>query len=183
MTKRYVVGGPSNSGKSTFLHSLKKHLEDEYGLAVAYYELDVWSRSLPAFEGKIPFEGRPKVTGLDWDWKTPLDAEIAAFNASTADIVLGDMPGGKKIDEAHDYMVEHARADAAISVSRDTKGLQEWSAYFAGKGLPVAYDVLTFQEGRVPLILVGMDRVIRPSDAGVVGFGRHLLADMARKKK
>lgn len=181
MAKKYIVGGPSNSGKSTFLLSLIEHLKSEYGLTAESIELDVWSRSYPAFRGEIPFKGRPKTVGLDWDWKTPLDAELKRFNAATSDIVFGDMPG-KAIDEASEYMLENAEADAGIAISRSTDGLEAWSKFFSDKCLPVAYEILTFAEGRVPLILVGMDRVIRPDHGDVVAFGQRFAADLVRKK-
>ena len=115
-TKRYLVGGPQNSGKSTYVLSLAKRLQSGHGLRARAIELDVWSGSYPAFRGEVSFKDRPKQFGLAWDWKTPLDERIKEFNEAPDDIVLGDLPGAK-IDEATDYMCKNAKADGAIVVS------------------------------------------------------------------
>lgn len=177
MAKRYLVGGPSNSGKSSLLLSSVEFFRTGYlrdTLSAVSIELDVWSLSYPAFRGEIPFEGRPKTVGLDWDWKTPLDLKLKEFNEAGADIVLGDLPGGKRIDEAHDYMIANAKADGAIVVSRSLEGLAEWRAYFLGKGLKVMLTVLTVPDEAPTLTLAAPPRSIDPEHDSVLDFAEAL---------
>lgn len=164
---RYFVGGPSNSGKSTLVLSLVERLRLD-GRSAEAVELDVWSNSYPAFAGEVTFEGRPKRKGLDWDWQTPLAARLDAFNASTAEVVFGDMPGAR-IDAATDAMCRGGRADAAIVVSATTQGLEEWTVYFASQGIRVAHRCLTFKDAP-PHVLTGLCRTIQPDRADIGAF-------------
>lgn len=177
MQRKYLVGGPSNSGKSTFVLSLAEHLRRDFSLSVDAIEFDVWSGSYPAFEGKIGFKERPKRFGLDWDWKTPLDERIARFNASNAEIVFGDMPG--ILDEAIRYMVEHAEADGGLVVSRTADGIVEWEKFFCENGLSVANRWLTFKD-EPPVILVGMDRNVDPDHSDVVASATFITRDLLK---
>ena len=170
MTKRYIVGGPPHSGKSTYVLSLTRRLTERLGRSALAVEFDVWSSSYPAFEGKIPFEGRPKRFGLDWDWQTPLDERIAQFNAATADVVFGDLPGAK-IDAATDRMCREAKADGAIVVSRTLEGLKLWRQAFEERGVKVVLECLSVQ-GEVPLVLRDTNRTIDAAHPDVA-----LLAD------
>jgi hypothetical protein len=165
-TKRYLVGGPQNSGKSTYVLSLAKRLTMGHGLRARAIELDVWSGSYPAFEGKVSFKDRPKKFGLDWDWRTPLDERIRDFNEAADDVVLGDLPGAK-IDEATDHMCAAANADGAIVVSRTLDGLAQWREAFEARGVKVVYECLTFQGGRAPLVLRDMSRNVDPEHPDV----------------
>lgn len=158
MTKRYLVGGPPNSGKSTYVLSLTRRLTGSLGRSALAVELDVWSSSYPAFEKKIPFEGRPKRFGLDWDWQTPLDERIRQFNGATEDFVFGDLPGAK-IDAATDRMCRETRADGAIVVSRTLDGLKLWRQAFEERGIKVVLECLSVQ-GQVPLVLRDMNRIV-----------------------
>jgi hypothetical protein len=157
-TKRYLVGGPSNSGKSTYVLSIVKRLNAGHGLRARAIELDVWSGSYPAFAGEVSFKDRPKHFGLEWDWKTPLDERIAEFNGAAEDVIFGDLPGAK-IDEATDYMCAQAEADGAIVVSRTLDGLAQWRKAFEDRGVPVVYECLSYQ-GQAPLVLRDMHRTV-----------------------
>ncbi len=173
MAKRYLVGGPPNSGKSTYVLSLVGRLGSGLGRTAVAVELDVWSRSYPAFEGKVSFEDRPKRFGLDWDWKTPLDECLEEFNTAPADIVFGDLPGAK-IDAATDYMIANAEADGAIVVSRTLDGLRLWREAFETRGMPVVLECLSVQ-GHSPLMLRDMGRKIDPMHPDVASFVERLI--------
>lgn len=168
MAKRYLVGGPPNSGKSTYVLSLVSRLGTGLGKTAVAIELDVWSRSYPAFAGKVSFDDRPKRFGLDWDWQTPLDERLEEFNTSSAEIVLGDLPGAK-IDAATDHMIANANADGAIVVSRTLDGLQLWREAFESRGMPVVLECLSVQ-GHAPLMLRDMDRKVDPAHPDVASF-------------
>jgi len=174
-TKRYLVGGPSNSGKSTYVLSLTRRLSGGHGITARAIELDVWSGSYPAFQGEISFKDRPKHFGLDWDWKTPLLARIREFNESTEDIVFGDLPGAK-IDEATYHMFANCRADGAIIVSRTLEGLKLWREAFEKGGVPVVHECLSVH-GQAPLILRDMNRVVDANHADVAILSARLTAN------
>lgn len=174
MTKRYLVGGPPNSGKSTYVLSATKRIRSALGRTALAFELDVWSGSHAAFEGKYSFKDRPKKTGLDWDWKTPLDERLAQFNAADADVVFGDLPGAK-IDAATDYMCANAKADGAIVVSRTRDDLKQWREAFEARGIPVVLECLSMQ-GDSPLVLRDMGRIVDPSHPDVALPAARMLA-------
>ncbi len=157
MTKRYLVGGPQNSGKSTYVLSVVQRLGGGHGVRARAVELDVWSGSYPAFRGEVSFKDRPKKTGLDWDWKTPLEQRLAEFNGADDDYVFGDLPGAK-IDEATHYMCEQAKADGAIVVSRSLEGLVQWREAFEKHGIPIVHECLSMQGQAAPLVLRDMHR-------------------------
>lgn len=167
-TRRYLVGGPSNSGKSTYVLSLAKRLSGGHGQKTRAVELDVWSGSYPAFRGEVSFKDRPKQFGLEWDWKTPLDERLKEFNEATDDIVLGDLPGAK-IDAATDYMCANAKADGAIVVSRTLDGLKLWREAFEARGIRVVHECLSIQ-GQAPLVLRDMDRIVDDAHPDVAFF-------------
>lgn len=178
MQRKYLVGGPSNSGKSTFVLSLAEHLRRDLCLSVDAIEFDVWSSSYPAFEGRVDFKDRPKRFGLDWDWKTPLDERIAAFNGSGAELVFGDMPG--ILDDAIRHMVRNARAHGGLIVSRTNEGITEWEKFFLEERLPIVHRWRTFMDEEPPLILVGMDRNIDPDHNDIVRSAAFLTRDLLK---
>ena len=158
MSQRYLVGGPANSGKSTYVLSLVRRLGDGHGVRARAVELDVWSGSYPAFRGEVTFKDRPKKTGLDWDWKTPLDQRLTEFNGAEEDFVFGDLPGAK-IDQATDYMCANAKADGAIVVSRTLEGVAQWRQAFESRGIKVVHECLSMQ-GQAPLVLRDLNRTV-----------------------
>ncbi len=173
-TKRYLVGGPANSGKSTYILSLTRRLNEGHGLRARAVELDVWSGSYPAFRGEVSFKDRPKHSGLDWDWKTPLDERLREFNGAAEDLVFGDLPGAK-IDAATDYMCTAAQADGAIVVSRTLDGLKQWREAFEARGIRVVHECLSIQ-GREPLVLRDLGRSVDPGHADVAAFASRVIA-------
>lgn len=174
--RRFLVGGPTNSGKSTFSLTLVAHLRERLGLSAEAIELDVWSRSFAAFRGETPFETRPKDSGLEWDWRTPLRRQLALFHASRCNVVLGDLPG--QLDEAIAFICRAAPGASALVVSRDIAGLEEWGTFFERRGIPVAHRCLTFLD-RHPHVLTGLSRRLDPDHADVAGFAAALQAGLA----
>jgi hypothetical protein len=171
MATRLLIGGPSNSGKSTFVLSLVDCLRMA-GVTANAHELDVWSNSYVAFRGEVLFATRPKRQGLDWDWQTPLKERIDAFNADDADFVFGDLPG--KLDEAITHACMNVRVTGALVISRKLDAITEWEDFFGKNGVPVIQSFLTFQD-RPPVILVGMNRQCDPNHRDVKAFGDMLL--------
>jgi hypothetical protein len=171
VTRRYLVGGPSNSGKSTFTLTLVAHLCERRGLSAEAIELDVWSRSFAAFRGETTFAARAKDRGLDWDWQSPLRQQIAAFNASRCDIVLADLPG--QLDEAIAFICDRVSGAQALVVSRTLEGLDEWGGFFERHGVPVAQRCLTFLDWP-PHLLVGLNRQVDPDQPDVAALGAAL---------
>ncbi|MEK9152619.1 MAG: hypothetical protein AAB692_04600 [Patescibacteria group bacterium] len=175
MAKRFLIGGPSNSGKSTFVLSLAEHLQRDRGLSVEAFEFDVWSGSYPAFRGEVTFKDRPKKFGLNWDWQTPLRARINSFQISQADVVFGDLPG--ILDEAIDLMCREAKADAALVVSHSQAGLVEWQKFFEDRGVPVEWRILTYKDNP-PLVVSGMNRQLVPGHDDIVQFAAKLVGKL-----
>jgi len=183
-TQRILVGGPSNSGKSTYVLSLVDRLCSGMDLRARAVELDVWSGSYPAFRGEAAFEGRAKHFGLDWDWKTPLDERLKEFNEADEDVVFGDLPGAK-IDQATEYICREAKATGAIVISRTLDGLTLWRDAFAGYGVVVVHECLSHR-GRAPLVLRDMGRIVDPRHADVAFLAQRIVdgaSDRAERER
>lgn len=174
-TQRYLVGGPANSGKSTFVLSVTRRLNNGLGLSARAVELDVWSGSYAAFEGEYSFKDRPKRFGLDWDWRTPLDERLRQFNEADEDFVFGDLPGAK-IDEATEHMCRSADADGAIVLSRTLEGLQTWREAFRRFGVKVVHECLSVQ-GQTPLVLHDMHRSVDPLHPDVAFLTERIMGE------
>lgn len=174
MTQRYFVGGPSNSGKSTFILSLVEHLQKWRDCTALAIELDVWSRSYPAFRGEVTFEDRPKQFGLEWDWQSPLLEQLQNFKNATEDFVFGDMPG-KCIDEAIEFMCDNGGSAEAIVISHSVEDMNEWVEFFTKRNIHVVQRFLSVQDSSNLQLLHDMDRKIVPDDVFVASFGHNLL--------
>ena len=173
MTQRYLVGGPSNSSKSTFVLSLVQ-CHRAAGFTAEAVEFDAWSNSYAAFEGKVDFDKRPKRFDLKWDWKTELDKRLQTFNTSQADFVFGDMPG--VLGAACTRMCEKAEPTGAIVISRTLEELRAWKRFFHDDfDIPIIEMYLSTQKV-VPLILPDMNRKIDPDNACVKAFAQRLQA-------
>ncbi len=171
MTKRYLVGGPSNSGKSTFALSLVKHLNC-LGISAEAVELDVWGNSYPAFRGEVPFHDRPKHKDFNWNWESALRGRLKQFQGSEAKYVFGDMPG--KLGRASAFICDNAKPDGAIVVSRSLEGVLEWRRVFEDWFFPIVAEILTMMEMQ-PIIVVGMDRVVSGDKPDIRSFAEQLI--------
>ena len=79
MAIRIVVGGQMNSGKSTLVASIYKHLQAS-GLNVGMHELDVFSDTLPCILGSKPWSLRDKRESGRWQ-NDAIDHRLCEFAA------------------------------------------------------------------------------------------------------
>ncbi|MEK9152433.1 MAG: hypothetical protein AAB692_03640 [Patescibacteria group bacterium] len=174
MTRRLLVGGPSSSGKSTFVLSLVEHIRARGETAEAL-ELDQWSNSYAAFRGEIPFEGRQKRFDLAWDWKGAVAPLIERFKNSDADVVFGDLPGVLGAANSHMCELTAPFADGAVIISRTLEGLKDWRRFFRDDyGLRIVREYVSVQKSR-PIVLPDMNRIIDPASPFVRDFAVSLL--------
>jgi len=169
--KKFLVGGPSNSGKSTLVHCWVEWFR-ERGSSARAIELDVWSNSYPSFQGVTPFEGRQKRTDLHWDWKTALRERMAAFRASDSDVTFGDMPG--KLGRACTLMCRELKPDGAIVVSRTLEGLEDWKGFFADFDIPIVLECISLKKAR-PQVVAGLHRVVDASHPDAIRLAQLLM--------
>lgn len=176
MAKRYLIGGPSNSGKSTFILSVAEALKGA-GLEAASIELDVWSNSYPAFRGEVTFEARPKrfdANPRDLWWREALAPRIADYLREDRDIAFGDLPG--VLGAANSWTCERVweKTDGAIVVAKDERGIKEWKRFFESDfRLPVIAALLSIPKS-VENVLPDMDRRVDPENPFVRWFGEML---------
>lgn len=175
MTKRYLVGGPANSGKSTLVLSLTQSLE-QAGFSARAIEFDLWSNSYPAFEGLVPFGQRDKRFDLRWEWQEPLIDRLNEFMKDRSAFVFGDMPG--KLGEACAFMCRSVQesCDGAIVVSRTLEGIRDWSSFFDDFDIPVIKEVLSVR-GTRPLVIADLDRKVDASHSDVLAIGKYLFPE------
>jgi hypothetical protein len=175
MSRRYLVGGPKNSGKSTFVLSLTEYLKSR-GRTAEAVELDIWGNSYPAFRGEVSFDERPKSDHLDWPWREKLQPRLDQYLASDAEFVFGDMPGVWGAAICHMCEQIGKKTDGAFVVSRTLEGLDEWRRFFAKDFfIRIAFECLTMTKRR-PLVIVGMNRLVQGDHPDVVPFAEALLA-------
>jgi GTPase SAR1 family protein len=117
---KIVIGGVSNTGKSTLVASFA------WKLKVRAISLDVWDNTLPYIcKGLAVPEDRPKVPkGYVKDERIYL--AIEQFKR-TQGVIIGDLPGGK-IANCVKEMV--GCADVAIVIGRDQASIEYWQDVF-----------------------------------------------------
>lgn len=139
---KVVVGGPPNSGKSTFTAVLRKHIRQILG---GRAPPDVFqSLTLDLVDNSVEWMDDP--TG---DTPRRIDGEFNEENAEQrrdqfadidADLVVADAPG--EIDNLTRILAEPA--DALIIVSNDQEGIEEWRAFAEEEGIEVYATFETF---------------------------------------
>lgn len=159
-----VVGGPPNSGKSTFAESLVRALQNQGVLAEAV-DLDSWSPTLSLIKGEISKEERDAMKRKSI---SPGDIQEAADRLRKArknyDIVVGDAPGGISPDVKPIYRA----ATHAIILCRDDKReeIDEWKMFFSTLELRIIAVIISKASGEETIrggdliegTLVGLDR-------------------------
>jgi GTPase SAR1 family protein len=172
MTKRYLVGGPKGSGKSTLVLSLVEHLRQR-GLTAVALELDQWSDSYRAIKGEIADTDRRKRFDLKWPWEDALAPLIEHFNHGTEDIIFGDMPG--VLGVVNSCICALSAPDGAIIVSKSIEGIKDWRRFFKDDfGITIAHTILSVQ-GMEPTIILDTNRRIDPNHPHVVSFTNEML--------
>jgi CRISPR-associated protein Csx3 len=178
---RIIVGGPPNSGKSTFVIRLSRSLW-EIGVDVKRVELDAWAPTLDYIDGKITKEERDsqKRSAISGE-----DAEKSAqrFQESSKDasVVIGDCPG--KISEELRIIMRNATHSIILCRADQINEMSAWRAFFSGLGIPVVAELVSDLKGTEGIFpgnfevlkgrFVGLDRTTRKSPA-ISQFAFHL---------
>ena len=94
MAIKIVVGGPPQSGKSTFTTRLVRTLLKERGVDVDNMGLDPWDRTLDVILERIP-ESERKQNMSKKEAIEALRKKASSFNklSKKHDVVVGDLPG------------------------------------------------------------------------------------------
>jgi hypothetical protein len=162
---RLVVGGPPNSGKSTFARSLAMAFQDQ-GLGAETAELDLWSPTQDYLMGKISKEER----------ETKKRAKISMHEANVRarefirasdkyEVVIGDSPG--ELSTESDVILKEA-THAIILCREDRVGdSKQWEDRFKTLGVPVI-GILTSSR-------------TSPESANSNGYVQGIIADLGRK--
>lgn len=142
---RIIVGGPPNSGKSTFSERLVRALQDQ-GVDAETIDLDIWSPTLDFIKGDITMDERNRQKRQD---VTEKDAKAAAKRfrdfSKKHDVIIGDAPGG--ISELSKIIVN--KGTHGIIVCRDDKTdeIESWKQFFEENDVELVAIVYTSMEG------------------------------------
>ena len=158
------MGGPPNSGKSTFSESLVRALQDQ-GVSAEAVDLDPRSPTLSFIKGKISREERGRLKRSRISEKDIQDAVARLKQASRDhDFVIGDAPGGISDDIRPIYRL----ATHAMILCREDKQteIDKWKAFFNTMNLRIVATIITRTSGVEQMqsgdpikgTLVGLDR-------------------------
>jgi len=131
MVARFVVGGPPNSGKSTFVMSLVRALQ-ETGVDVYPFDQDIFSPTVDLIAGRTTPEERQsrkrKISGEEAVRLLNYVAESFRQLSEKHKVVIGDLPG-RVSDDLKPVLKQ---ATHAIIVCREDKEdeVQEWQGLF-----------------------------------------------------
>jgi MinD-like ATPase involved in chromosome partitioning or flagellar assembly len=159
-----IVGGPPNSGKSTFSESLVRALQDQ-GVSAEAVDLDPWSPTLSFIKGEISRNERDRLKRSKISAEDIGDAIARLSRASRDhDFVVGDAPGGISDEIRPIYRL----ATHAMILCREDKQaeIDRWKMFFNTVNLRIVATIRTRTSGveemragdLVEGTLVGLDR-------------------------
>ena len=159
-----IVGGPPNSGKSTFSESLVRALQDQ-GVSAEAVDLDPWSPTLGFIRGEISKSERDRLKRSKISTEDIKDAVTRLSQASRDnDFVIGDAPGGISDEIRPIYRL----ATHAMILCREDKQaeIDKWKMFFSTMNLRIVATIMTRTSGveemragdLVEGTLVGLDR-------------------------
>jgi len=160
---RIIVGGPPNSGKSTFAVSLAMAL-CSIGVNAIAKDLDLASETVKFITGEESWENRSKVK-KEWTIDLAKGAAKQFLEASSKyDVVIGDAPG--KIDMIT-WTISQEASHGSICCRDDCKNeIQEWKKLFKSLGKEVIVTVTSklsgvesiSVDGLIEATLIGLNR-------------------------
>jgi len=178
---RVTIGGPANSGKSTFAVSLSIALSN-MGVDSGLHEIDVYSDTHQCIRGDKPWSARQKRVHFPNGDLGDVEQVVERYRRDERTIVLGDLPGN--IHNPHlALMVRHAHA--AIILSKDVEGLNEWERFFEGRGIRVLIRVLSYLDSHLPMATLGdenlffvggLNRKLQSENEQVCNVARKIIA-------
>ncbi|MHB8566447.1 MAG: hypothetical protein ACYC7D_08570 [Nitrososphaerales archaeon] len=168
MTVRIVVGGPPNSGKSTFVINLKRALQDT-GVNAEFAELDPFASTLALLEGLMSEEERKmsKRKEISEDEIKKVAERLVGFDGKV-EIVLGDLPG--KITPQTKSLCRHATHAIIVCKDQAIEDIKAWRSFFDESDVPVISEIVSKIEGEESC-RIGQNKVI---EAVIVGLNREV---------
>lgn len=179
---RIIVGGPPNSGKSTFSVSLVRTFQ-KGGVDAKSVDLDPWAPTLELVKGNMTQDQRDRQKRSSITFEDVEDIHQRFKNASDEhDVVIGDAPGGISKEIRPIYAI----ATHGILVCRDdkTEEIKDWKDFFNSFGIDIIAIVVSKTENGekvmssdpIEIILSGLNR--EPRSTTVLGA----LSLLIRKK-
>lgn len=141
-----VIGGPPNSGKSTFTYGLIRLIQETLGIPgaspeFAYLTLDVWDKTL---NDLLAIDDGDPAPLSEEDEEQRVEDRANRFADMVNLLVLGDLPGGDP-DEYTRILAQPA--DAIIIVSQSPEGIETWRRFAQEQDIDVFATFETFQQG------------------------------------
>lgn len=132
---RIVVGGPPNSGKSTFSECIARALQD-LDIDAESIELDVFAETLDYIKGKISKEERERKK-REPVTKEKIEKAVKRFKdaSNEHDIVIGDAPGG--ISKESKLLCRMATHGIIICREDKSSEIEDWILFFKELNIPV----------------------------------------------
>lgn len=141
MSIRIVVGGPPNSGKSTFSESLVRAFQD-LSVDAESIDLDLYSPTLDWLQGKITKEQRDEQKRKSITAKEAKEAHRRFKDASKEhDVIVGDAPGG--ISEESKQICKAATHGIIVCRDDKTDQIKAWQNFFDDIGVDVIAVVIS----------------------------------------
>ncbi len=167
-----VIGGPANSGKSTFAVSLVRALQD-HGVDAETEDLDLWSPTIEFIRGKITQEQRDKLKKKAITTQQAKESKRILKRASrNHQVVVADAPGVI----SDELRIIFAGATHGVIVCReDMPGeVEAWTKFFDELKIHVIAVVTSRLEGEedvgsndiIKAVLVKLER--KPRDSPVL---------------
>lgn len=141
MAIRIIVGGPPNSGKSTFSESLVRALQDQ-GVDAESIDLDLWSPTLDFLQGKITKEQRDEQKRKSITSKETKEAYRRFKDSSQEhDVIVGDAPGG--ISKESKQICKAATHGIIVCRDDKTDQIKAWQDFFDDIGVDVVAVIIS----------------------------------------
>lgn len=172
---RLLVGGPANSGKSTFCTTLYRILRERPGVSVGLHEIDVYSDTHNPLLGKKPWADRRKNFGAV---RADIIRRVHEFATDPSDIVIGDLPGN--INHQH-LPIMMIGGTHGIFLGSTLDDYTKWLAAFETVGIQVCWKMVSVINGSIPSgidsetrIISQLDRRIRTDNSDIQAFADEL---------
>jgi signal recognition particle GTPase len=147
---RIVVGGPPNSGKSTFSECIARALQD-LDIDAESIELDVFAPTLDYIKRKITREERDK-RKQEPVTKEKIEKAVKRFKSASNkhDIVIGDAPG--RISKESKLLCRIATHGIIICREDESSEIENWKSFFEELNIPIVVVIISKLDGEESII-------------------------------